>query len=124
MKTKNILKESVGKTINLIEESCKSIFSNFPELRKHFIRFLLQNSTTSNDENEDEYLTAYSERKTALTIIKSIFYKSNKILANKEIEYIINSEYPEIDYITVKNRIIDLKDVYPMSHGTWGKIKT
>ena len=68
---------------------------------------MLQNSTTFNDENEEEYLTAYSERKTALTIIKSIFYKSNKFYQIKKSNILLiqNIQNMSIDILKTNGRL-------------------
>jgi len=121
---KIFLSASSKKTLNYIYDEGKKFFpQKAKELTNKTLDFCLINSVIATNENNEKYLVQYSSRISAYAAAIEIFENSEKILSTTNIINIIKNKYPQFETRNVQNRIIDIKGVYPMSHGSWGMLK-
>lgn len=121
---KSFLEICNKKTIDYIYQETKKIFpQTAKELARKSTDYCLRNSAIGTNENNEQFLINYSASRSVSNVTIEIFDQTDKIISNKEIREIAQVKYPSVDFRTVQNRIQTLKGIYPMSHGTWGKIK-
>lgn len=119
----NLVIECLGKTQSEIENLAKSIV---PSEGREFLSSLVSDSlkySIFEDKDGEQVLLTYSERRSGFSVADHIMRNAENPLKTEEIEHIIKTKFPEMDVRNVLNRFQDLRDVFPLRHGVWAKIK-
>ena len=120
---KSFLKNCNQKTFSYIYEKGKTFFPvTAHELVNKSIDYCLRNSAIGLNENNEQYLISYSSTSSVTNIAIEIFAQADSVMTNKEIQEYASVNYPNTDIKIIQSRIATLDGVYPMSHGSWGKL--
>ena len=118
----SLLPQLEGLTMAEVNQAVKGIVPpEISELRSLLLDNALTNSIIG-EVNGEQCLEVFSFKKNGLSAAVSIFKNIDNPIKNEEIVEIIERDFPGMEVRTVLNRLHEVPDVFPFSHGTWGTI--